>query len=106
MLHDSITFTRDLLKAMTIDNHNIATAILNQARLPEIVRRHRDAGASHAEHSRKKFLGQSEFITFDSILNQQKPARQPLIERVQTVTGCRLGHLGKHCVDKTKHEVA
>src|SRR5262249_11785959 len=45
-----------------------------------------------AEHLRQKFMRDREIFGLDSILAHQQPARQPLLDFVEPVTGCNLGN--------------
>ncbi len=48
-----------------------------------------------AEHLRKKLVGEIEFVAFDAIVRDQKPATATLFDSVEPVTSGQLRDLGE-----------
>ena len=78
------------MQAFQVDDGNPASPDLNKAGLLQGSFNQVDGGPLHAEHLAKKFLGQSDVVTAETLPALQQPSRGAAFHLMQRLTGGRL----------------
>jgi hypothetical protein len=76
-----------------VKNRDVSAIVFNQPGGLQCARGDCDACAPHAGHVREKLLRERQFVRPGSVGAHRKPAREPLFNRVQTVTNRDLCNL-------------
>src|SRR5438132_3040173 len=80
LFHNLVAFARGVFNAITIEDSNVATVVINQSILPQAISRDANARPTHAQHARQEILSQRQPVSISPIMRHQKPARQPLVQ--------------------------
>jgi hypothetical protein len=56
-------------------------------------RREGDTGTAHGKHHREEFLGKRQHVRFGAVMRHQQPTREPFLEAVVRIAGCRMRNL-------------
>jgi hypothetical protein len=93
LLDQSVAFACGTLKLLAVQNRDGAVGVLDDALLAQSACGQAHTGTIGAQHRRQKFVRDSQQARTDAVLNQKQPARQPLLQIMQSVTTRRLCRL-------------
>ncbi len=93
LLDNGVALARNPAKLVAIENSDGAAIVLDDLVLLEKASGKADAGAVCAKHGGKKIVGDGQNRRIDAILGHEQPAREALLDSVQTIAGGGLRHL-------------
>ncbi len=86
----SVTLAGGFLQPFSVHNFHDSVSVTDHSGFVQDSGSNGHAGASSPEHTRKKFVGERQNSTADSILAHQQPARQTLLNLVKAIAHSNL----------------
>ena len=90
---DLVTSARPRFQARSVEDSELASDVTDQVPLLEGAGRISNALAAHAQHVGEELLGELEFVRPETVMRHEQPAGEARLQRVETITGGRLGNL-------------
>src|SRR3569833_1780418 len=104
--HRLIAFARCPLKRGSVKNGHLPAQVTDNSRLLKGRRHDADGWPMHAQHVGHEFLRQIKGVAFGAVMQEQQPARESLLDRMQAVAGHRLRNLAEVSPQKTLGDAA
>src|SRR5579864_9173090 len=87
LLDELITFAGSILKFYFVEHRHSSASISDDASLMQRARRQTHAGSASSQHLAEKILRKGKFVGAEQFVAHQQPARQPLLDLMQSVAG-------------------
>ena len=93
LLDGAVALTGNRFERLSIKNADLTSCVSNKAGFFKRPKQNRYPASTHAQHRGDKRMGYRQHTAIDTIVEDQQPSREPMLQGMVAVSGCRLGDL-------------